>query len=333
MLKATFSHPWLLLLALVPLVLPLVRRLPAFRERGMLSLSTYDWLPERGKKLGYPRWFADLLRAAALICVVLIAAGIGPEPRGPVTNEQPDALVIVLDISSSMTAEDFSPGNRLNAARQLLRSYASSHGDSELGLIFFAASPRLIVPVSAQRDAVFHALDEASPAGYGEDGTAIGSGIASAINRLRDGPWKRRKILLVTDGVNNCGALAPADAARIAAGMGIRVDAVGIGTDSVSRYWVPSAQGGVVEVEARIEIDDKELEEVTKITGGRYWRATNSDEMRRALISLGSDRGQPVASGASRRVLPWAQILAAASILLIYAEFVLMRFAYPELPG
>jgi Ca-activated chloride channel family protein len=190
-----------------------------------------------------------------------------------------------------------------------------------------------MVPVSTQRDALLKALDEASPADYWEDGTAIGSGIASAINRLRDGPWKRRKILLVTDGVNNRGALAPADAARIAAELGIRIDAVGIGTNSVSRFWVPSAQGGVVEVEARIEIDDKELEEVAKITGGKYWRATNADELRQALISLDSDRGRLVTSTAPRRVFPWAQLLAAASILLIYAEFVLIRFAYPELPG
>jgi Ca-activated chloride channel family protein len=333
MFEVAFSHPWLLLLALAPLALPLVRRLPAFLKRGALPLSTYDWLPASSKKSAYPRRLADFLRAAALICLVLIVAGIAPVSRGPVGEEQPEALVIVLDISSSMTAEDFSPGNRLRAAKQLLKSFASTHSDSELGLILLSASPRLMVPVSAERDALLRALDEASPAGYEEDGTAIGSGIASAINRLRDGSWSRRTILLVTDGVNNRGALAPTDAARIAAGMGIRIDTVGIGTDSVSHYWAPLAQGGVVEVEARIEIDDKELEEVARITGGRYRRATNSDQLRLALLSLDSGRRQVVKSESSRWIFSWVQILAAASILLIYAEFVLTRFAYPELPG
>jgi Ca-activated chloride channel family protein len=333
MFQVTFSHPWLLLLALAPPALPLLRRLPAFLKRGALRLSTYDWLPAPTKRSAYPRRLADLLRVAALICLVLIVAGIGPVSREPAGKEQPEALVIVLDISSSMTAVDFSPGNRLKAAKQLLKSFVSSHPELELGLILLSASPRLMVPVSAARDVLLRALDEASPAGYGEDGTAIGSGIASAINRLRDGPWSRRRILLVTDGVNNRGALAPTDAARIAAGMGIRIDTVGIGTDSVSHYWVPLAQGGVVEVEARIEIDDREMGEVAGITGGRYRRVTNSEQLRLALLSLDSDRRQVVTSGSSRRSFSWMQVLAGASILMICAEFVLTRFAYPELPG
>lgn len=115
-----FSHPWLLLLALVPLALPLVRLLPSLRKRGLVSISTYDWMPLAAASPPYARWFADALRVLALLCLTLIAAGIRSGKSIPVTAESSEALVIVLDVSSSMTAEDFSPGNRLEAAKILL---------------------------------------------------------------------------------------------------------------------------------------------------------------------------------------------------------------------
>ncbi|MBZ5495839.1 MAG: VWA domain-containing protein [Acidobacteriia bacterium] len=333
MAEVGFSHPWLLLLVLIALILPLLRLLPVLRRRGLVSLATYEWMPAFARSSAYPLWLADSLRIAALICLVFIAAGIRSGRAVTVEAGQPEALVILLDVSSSMTAEDFSPGNRLEAAKELLTEFAPSHANAELGLILLAASPRLMFPVTPEEGALPQALKKVSPAGYGEDGTAIGSGIASAINRLRDLPWRRRRILLITDGVNNRGALAPADAARIAASMGVRIDTVGIGTDSVLRYWVPSQQGPPVEVNARIQIDDKALEEVSRITGGNYKRVTNSDELRGALKSLEPGGRQIPADVSARRDLSPVRLLAAVSVVFIVVEFVLTRFAYPELPG
>lgn len=330
MSKLGFSHPWLFLLVLVPLALPFLRRLLVFRRRGSLSLSTCDWISPSAESSAYPRWLADLCRIAAVTLLIVIAAGIHGTAV-PVETDRQEAMVIVLDVSSSMTAEDFSPGNRLEAAKQLLTEFASVHANVDLGLILLAASPRLMVPVTREAGALYQALRKANPAGYEEDGTAIGSGIASAVNRLRDGPWRRR-ILLVTDGVNNRGALAPADAARIAAGMDMRIDTVGIGSDSVSRYWVPSAQGPPVEARARIQIDDKALEEVSRITGGSYRRVTNSDELRQALLSLRLE-GRRVTTASADANVSWLQLLAAATILLICLEFTLTRLLCPELPG
>jgi Ca-activated chloride channel family protein len=327
-----FSHPWLLLLALPPLVYPFIGRISALRRRGTVGLSTYDWMPAAARSSPVPRRLAALLRVVALLCLVFIAAGIRSRAMVPVEAVQPEALMIVLDISSSMTAEDFSPGNRLEVSKQLLKEFVSSRSETDTGLILLAASPRLQVPVTLDRGFLLKALGEVRPAAFGEDGTAIGSGIASAVNRLRDELWSRRRIILVTDGVNNRGALAPTDAARISADMGIRIDAIGIGTDTVSRYWVPTAQGPPMEIRARIEIDDKALETVAKLTGGSYRRVMNEDELRRALVSLNNESPIRRASPVPRELFGWVQLLAAVSIVLICLEFALKRVFFAELP-
>lgn len=333
MSEVSYSHPWLLLLGLLPLLLPVLQGLPSFRRRGQVSLPTYDWMPAFAFSSHYARRVAWLLRVISLLCLVPVAAGIHFGEARPTTLEQPEALVIVLDVSSSMTAEDFAPVNRLEVAKRLLSEYASANGDADQGLILLAASPRLMVPVTGERRALPEALQAVRPAAYGEDGTAIGSGIASAVNRLRQGAWSKRRILLVTDGVNNRGSLAPTDAARLAAGMNIRIDTVGIGTDSVSRYWVPSAQGAPSEIKARIQIDDKALEEVSRIGGGSYQRVTSPVELERALQSLRVGSPKALSAVSVRYDYSWMRLLATASILLLCVEFLLKRFMSPELPG
>jgi Ca-activated chloride channel family protein len=327
-----FSHSWLLLTVLVvPAVLAL-RWLPKFRERGQVILPTYEWMPAFAESSGKIGRLAIGLRMGAILCMVPIAAGIQPGRIVQTQMKQPDALVIVLDISSSMTARDFAPENRLEAAKRELSAFSFAHTQLELGLILMAASPRLVVPITAAGQAIPQALQDVQPAGFGEDGTAIGSGIASAINRLRDGPWNGRRILLITDGVNNRGALAPADAARLAAGMGIRIDTVGMGTDGISRFWMPTADGAPVEIQARIQIDDKALEEVSAIASGSYHRVRNTEELKRALSSLPPELPEVAAARAVLQDSAWIRWLALLAIVLICLELVIMRFTAPVLP-
>jgi len=326
-----FSHPWLLLLALVPLALVFLSRSPLLRRRHGLALSSYDWIPAAGRSSAYPLRLASLSRFAALVCLVLIAAGIRIDRV--VAAKPPEALIILLDVSSSMTAEDFSPTNRLEAAKELLSEFAVTRTNTDLGLILMAASPRLMVPATLERDAIGQALSRAVAAGFEEDGTAIGSGIASAVNRLRNGPWYRRRILLVTDGVNNRGALAPMDAARIAAAMGITIDTIGIGSDTISRYWIPSASGAPIEVKARIQIDDKALESVSRITGGSYRHVANSTELRHALELLAADSRENPPTAAPQPDYAGIRWLMVFAVFLIGVEFLLTRFVFPELPG
>lgn len=323
------SHPWLLLIGLAPPAL-LILQLSIRRRDGAVDLSGFEWISGAGKMR--PSVAPAIFRAAALVCLAPVVAGLQPaEVRKPVPP--PEALVIVLDVSSSMTAADFTPVDRLQAARLRLKEFVLRHPELELGLIQLAASPRLLVPVTSEHEAVLRALDGIEPAGYGEDGTAIGSGVASAVNRLRGGPWGKRRVLLVTDGVNNRGPVAPLDAARAARALGVSVDAVGIGTNRISRFWAPSENGPAAEVRARIEIDDKALQELAEETGGSYRRVRSSGELADALAALGpgSENTVPAVEAAPdfRRI----QLPALAALVLLCVELLLSQIVLSELPG
>jgi Ca-activated chloride channel homolog len=325
MLHAWFSDPGILWILALPLVLFLVHWRAAHRRRGLI-LSSFEWLPGAGRSPahGIPVY----LRLFSLLCLIPLVAGLRVPHETP---PGPAALVFVLDSSSSMTAEDFTPTNRLETVKRNLKEYVESHEGVEIGLVSFAANPQLLVPVTADHSAVIAAIDGIRPAGYGEDGTAIGSGIASAINRLRGGDWQERKIILITDGVSNRGAVSAADAGTMAKLMGVVIDSIGIGTDSESRFWAPSAEGSMIEVRARIDIDDEALANVSRITGGRYARARSSEELRTALISMAT--ALPKVAEKRMTAIPWVRLLALLAILALGAELVVGRGFFLELPG
>ena len=332
-MQVTFSHPWLLLVLVLPAAVLLLRVLWRPQNRPALPLSTFACVPlEAGRRPLAQRVFL-LLRFLSLFCLVPPIAGMRTTSVSESAAFQPSALVIVLDASSSMTALDFPPENRIEEAKKQLKELVASCPGLHMGLIRCAATPHLLMPVTTDHRAVMKALDEVRPAGYGEDGTAIGSGIASAVNRLRDGPWMERRILLVTDGVSNRGAVSPTDAALLAEKLGVKVEAIGLGTGTISRFWIPTASGAAAEVEARIEIDDRALEEVGRLTGGAYQRVRDPSELRRAL-SLVAKRAQPAKAEPDRIwTFLWAKKLALLALLLMSMEFLLSALLIPELPG
>lgn len=327
-----FSDPGFLCLALVAVPVLILRWVRLRHKSPAISFSSFDWLPA-AKSPGEAAAKASLLmRGPALFCLILTIAGLGAAkvPKQPIPPTT--ALMIVLDVSSSMTADDFSPSSRLQEAKKHLKELVNSNRDIVMGLIIFAASPKVVVPVTRDFAMLSSALERAEPAGFDEDGTAIGSGIASAVNRLRSGPWDERKMLLVTDGVSNRGTLSPLDAAKLARVFGIRIDAIGIGTDAVSRFWVPNAEGSQTELEARIDIDDKMLASLASQTGGMYQRVRNTNEFRRALSSLAPASGPRATRELADQGSRWAGIMALISLCVLGLEALLFHFVYPVLP-
>jgi Ca-activated chloride channel family protein len=187
-------------------------------------------------------------------------------------------IVLALDISGSMLARDFAP-DRIAAAKEVAAGFINDRPNDRLGLVVFAAESFTQSPLTTDRSTLLNLLAQVRT-GIVDDGTAIGNGLATSVNRLRDSDARSKVIILLTDGVNNAGQVAPVTAAEIAASLGIRVYTVGVGTRGEAPYPARDAWGNVVMVSMPVEIDEGILTEIATATGGRYFRATDRESLR-----------------------------------------------------
>ncbi len=274
--------PWLLLLlALVPLLTFLRyrrRRSPALRTTDAATLAR---LSPGWAVLAQP--ILPLLYAAglALIIIALARPQKGIEERS-VSAEGID-IVLSVDLSTSMLAEDFNVGNRtlnrLEASIEVMERFIDNRPHDRIGLVTFAAIPFTMAPLSLDHAWLLQQVKRLE-AGMLPDGTAIGSGLASSVNRLRDSDAASKVVILLTDGVNNRGEISPLNAARAAEALGIRVYTIGAGTDGPARVPVPDIFGGTRYVYQQSDIDEETLTEIARITGGRYYRARDFEGLR-----------------------------------------------------
>ncbi|HSE53674.1 MAG TPA: VWA domain-containing protein [Gemmatimonadales bacterium] len=275
----SLARPFLLILLVIPIWLLLRNRRGAAVPVGDAAL------PAAGAKRAWLPWFPPVLRALALAAWIIAAAG--PRlPGGPATIRRDGiAIVIAVDVSSSMLAEDFAPVNRLEVAKRQAAAFIRRRDADRIGLVAFAGEALTQVPVTLDY-AVLEQAVMALRVGTLEDGTAIGSGLATAVNRLRRVPSKSKVVLLLTDGVNNRGAIDPRTAADAAAAFGIKVYTVGVGTQGEAR--IPTGRGlsGFRYEMLPVEIDEELLREIAGKTGGRYFRATDTESLTRILQQI-----------------------------------------------
>ncbi|HEX7090421.1 MAG TPA: VWA domain-containing protein [Longimicrobiales bacterium] len=269
-----FENPWALLLlpALLAAVLYGRRRW----RRPRLTFSRAEALAGLGA--GRAEALArlpDVLRLLLLVSLVLALAG----PRTGVSAVDVDAegiaIVLAVDISSSMLAEDFQPRNRLAVAKEKVISFIRGRRYDRIGMVAFAGEALTQVPITMDYDVLYRAIEQLE-VGTLEDGTAIGTAIATAANRLRRAPGESRVIILMTDGENNRGEVDPLTAAQAAAAFGIKIYAIGVGTEGVAPIPVRRGMfGGYEYANLPVHIDEELLGSIAEITGGRYFRATN----------------------------------------------------------
>jgi Ca-activated chloride channel family protein len=285
----SFARPWLLLL-LLGLVLWWWRRrqrqVPAARYSDVslpASVSTRSW------------WVVlpPLLRSTAL--VTLIVAAAGPRVGGDTIEVKQEgiAIVICIDISSSMLAEDFAPSNRLGVAQQQAVAFIRGRTADRIGLVAFAGEALTQVPVTLDYPVIEQAVMELK-IGSLEDGTAIGSGLATAVNRLRRAPDKSKVILLLTDGENNKGLIDPRTAAATAAAYGIKVYTIGVGTIGEAPIPTGRGLGGFRYEMLPVRIDEPLLREIAQKTGGRYFRAKDSEALSRIFRQIDQLEKSPI---------------------------------------
>jgi Ca-activated chloride channel homolog len=263
-------------------------------------------------------WLRRLRTIALIMCAIALAH---PFARGGERRERRDGIDIMLafDISSSMLAEDFQPQNRLEVARAKVKEFIRLRDTDRIGVVSFAGEALTQVPLTGDHAIVTAAIDQLQP-GQLEDGTAIGSAIATASNRLRAAGSGSKVLVLLTDGVNNRGQVDPRTAARAAAAFGIRVYAIGVGTEGMAPVPVGRGIFGLRYETQRVEIDDALLTEVANSTGGRYFRAKDAAALDRVTREI--DRLERTAQ-VTRRSLPrseWYVLPASLAMLALLGE-------------
>jgi Ca-activated chloride channel family protein len=286
----TFARLWVLLLLLLALVLWWW-----LRQRRNVPAARYSdvTLPaEAGRR----RWWVMLppaLRGMALVALALAAAG--PRLGGDTVEVRKEgiAIVITIDISSSMLAEDFAPSNRLEVAKRQAVGFIRGRSADRIGLVAFAGEALTQVPVTLDYPVIEQAVMDLK-IGSLEDGTAIGSGLATAVNRLRRAPDKSKVILLLTDGENNKGLIDPRTAAATAGAFGIKVYTIGVGT--IGQAPIPTGRGlGGFRYELLpVRIDEPLLQEIAQKTGGRYFRAKDSEALSRIFRQIDELEKTPI---------------------------------------
>jgi len=218
--------------------------------------------------------FAMRMLAAGLLTVVL-ARPQSTDRFQDVSTEGID-IVMALDISGSMLARDFKP-DRLDASKDVATEFISGRPYDRIGLVVFSGESFTQCPITTDHAVLVNLMREVE-SGMIEDGTAIGMGLANAVNRLRDSEAKSKVIILLTDGVNNRGEIAPATAAELAKTYGIRVYTIGVGTQGMAPYPVQTPFG-IQYQNMPVEIDEAILKDIAQKTGGQYFRATDNDKL------------------------------------------------------
>ena len=224
----------------------------------------------------YLRHLPFLLRTLALVMIVIAIA----RPRSSERMEKVDTegidIVLAMDVSTSMLARDFAP-DRINAAKDIAIEFISQRPSDRMGIVVFAGESFTQCPLTTDRATLINLMKEVNT-DLLEDGTAIGNGLATAVARMKDSDAKSRVVILLTDGVNNCGEIAPETAAEIAKTYGVRVYTIGVGANGTAPYPVMTPWGVQMQ-NVKVEIDEKLLSEVAATTGGRYFRATDNTKL------------------------------------------------------
>lgn len=268
-----FAEPWWLLLV-VPAVLFFYLYITGrIGKEAVIKYSSLKLVKESGaKRITFSRLFRGLLRLAAALLIVAALArpqtGLGEEKT---TAEVVD-IVIALDISGSMATLDFHPDSRIVAAKQEAARFIKGRPHDRIGLVVFAGQSVTQSPLTLDHEAVLALLDQIQ-LGMLEDGTAIGLGLANAVNRLKDSEAKSKVIILLTDGVNNMGEIDPLTGAELAKEMKIRVYTIGVGKEGMSILPIQDPRFGTRLLKVETEIDEKTLKKIAAMTGGRYFRA------------------------------------------------------------
>lgn len=251
------------------------------QQEVALKMSTTEGLSRQKTLLIKLRPFLYVLKLLALgFIIIALARPRNTQKSSYTDNTSGIDIVIATDVSGSMLATDFKP-NRLEAIKEVAYTFIQKRTNDRIGLVVYAGESYTRTPVTSDKAMLLNSLKEVQYNGMVlQDGTAIGIGLATAINRLKDSKTKSKIIILLTDGVNNLGSLDPISAAEIAKSYGIKVYTVGVGSNGMANFPVAKdANGNIVFQPQKVEIDEKLMQEIAATTNGKYFRATDNKKL------------------------------------------------------
>lgn len=313
-------HPeWLWALLLLPLLVLLYIRYNK-RHQAKLSLSAYRLLPKGSGRRSYLRALPFALELLALAAMIVALARPQDSNHWEERSIQGIDLVLAMDLSGSMQALDLKP-NRFEAARTVASEMIAARPNDNIGLVVFAGESFTLCPLTVDHEVILQML-EATGIGQLEDGTAIGLGLATAINTLRGSDNKSKVIILLTDGSNNAGDITPSMAAELAQQYGIRIYTVAAGTNGVAKFPVQTASG-IEYVEADVQIDEGTLRHIAQQTGGKYYRATDETKLHEIYKEIDSLEKSRLTSRSVSAYEERYMLFALLAIVLLGAAFLL----------
>jgi Ca-activated chloride channel homolog len=275
--RITFANPDFLYLLLIIPALVAFYILKQHKAIASLRIPGLQSLENSGTTFrNYLRHILFALRIIAVLLLIIVLARPQSSDKFQDVSTEGIDIVMALDISGSMLARDFKP-DRLEASKDVATEFISGRPYDRIGLVVFSGESFTQCPLTTDHAVLINLMREIQ-SGMIEDGTAIGMGLANAINRIKDSEAKSKVIILLTDGINNMGEVAPATAAGIAKTFGIRVYTIGVGTQGMAPYPVQTPFG-IQYQNMPVEIDEAILKEIAQSTGGRYFRATDNDKL------------------------------------------------------
>lgn len=279
------AHPeylWLFLIFIPLIGWYIWKHRNAYPAMEISSTSPYAKLPRSYKEYLLHGLF--LLRLATIGCLIIVLARPQTRDSWRTSSTEGTDIIIALDISSSMLARDFKP-DRFEAAKDVAAKFVAGRETDNIGVVIFAGESFTAVPMTTDRSLLANYIHDIKM-GMLEDGTAIGDGLATSINRIKDGKAKSKSIILITDGTNNTGNVAPLTAAEIAKKFDIRVYTIGVGKNGMAPMPQQNYYGGIDYVNMPVVIDEATLQSIANTTGGKYFRATSNTVLKEIFSEI-----------------------------------------------
>lgn len=327
-----FANPLILLLLL--LILPYIGYYVwrSYQGGASIVISSADSLRKAPRTIRYYlRHLPMVLRVAVFALLVIALARPQSVDHETRTETEGIDIVLAVDISGSMLARDFRP-DRLTAAKEVAAQFVANRQGDRIGLVVFAGEAFTQTPLTTDQSSLQTLLGRLR-SGVVDDGTAIGNGLATAINRLRESDSKSKVVILLTDGVNNSGQIAPLTVADIAKSQNIKVYTIGVGRNGTAPFPVFDDYGReVYTVEMKVEIDEKMLREIASKTGGEYFRATDKKSLESIYQQIDSMEKSKIENFDVTHVHEEYLIYVLAAIALLLLEFIVKYIVLKRIP-